>query len=332
MFVLNSTVIPIAAWLTLCGIPFCGAVIAQDATADKAAQLRPQMLGTIKESDISESSGLATSGTTSDAFWTMNDSGHKPDLFLVANSGQPLARCKLKNANNRDWEAMGSFEHDGSPWLMVADVGDNSLNRGNVKIYLLPEPQLSADKSNGGKSKKKKKKKKKSGEKLESDVSLIEFTYSDGAHNVEAAAVSPDGKSVWFIEKIYSNDTRPIQPGIYKLSLNESDFDLDSDEEPPVRSATRLADYPIRNVTGMAFSPDGRRLIVRNYLNAHLFTKRKDQTWEETVSSNRPDPVILPIQSQGEAICFTSDSKSVLITSEFKRSTIWKVKLPSITP
>ena len=290
------------------------------ATAQTPDKDQPvQLLGTIKDSDVTESSGLAISGATPDAFWTHNDSGHKPNLFLIATKGKTLARCKLKDARNVDWEAMASFQHDGEPWLMVADVGDNTLNRTKLKIYLLPEPKLST-------------KKKKSGQKLESNASVFEFTYPDGAHNVEAAAVAPDGKSVWLIEKIYSNDMRPIQPGIYQLPLKPSDFDVKSQREPSERSATRLADYPIRNVTGMAFSPDGRRLIIRNYVNAHFYTRSDGQTWEEVVTGTKPTPVVLPLQSQGEAICFTPDSKSVLITSEFKRSTIWKVDLPAIEP
>ena len=290
-----------------------------------------QLVGTIKESDVTESSGLAISRTTDNAFWTHNDSGHSPCLYLIATNGKSLARCKLKKARNIDWEAMGSFLHGGKPWLMVADVGDNSLNRTDYRIYLLPEPELSQ-----------KKKKKKSRHKLESTVAKIGFAYDDGNHNVEAAAVSPDGKSIWFIEKIYTNDARPIQPGIYRLPLIDADFDGDSSEDANretnqdanknagARVATRLANYPIRNVTGMAFSPDGRRLIVRNYLNAHVYTRPEGRTWEETVKQTKPTPVVLPIQSQGEAICFTVDSKSVLITSEFKRSTIWQVKLPTV--
>lgn len=299
------------------------AIVAQDPTANKI----PQMLGTIKESEVTESSGLAISGRTPDAFWTHNDSGNSTHLYLIETSGKSLARCKLEDVRNVDWEAMCSFKHDDEPWLMVADVGDNSLNRAKLRIYLLPEPELPADKKS---KKKKKKKKSKSGEKIDAATSAVEFAFPDGAHNVEAAAVPPDGKSVWFIEKIYSNDVRPIQPGIYKLPLKETDFQIGSDKEPPLYSAERLADYPIRNVTGMAFSPDGRRLIVRNYLNAHVFTRPEGQSWEKTVASVRPTPIVMPIQSQGEAVCFTADSKSVLITSEFKRSTIWKVDLPPV--
>ena len=322
MLVFLSPRIIATSWAILIALQIAGTVLAQD----PAAKQSPQMLGTIKESDISESSGLAISGITPDAFWTHNDSGNSAHLFLVATNGKTLARCKLKNAKNRDWEAMCSFDHDGIPWLMVADVGDNSLKRTKLKLYLLPEPKLSAEKSVEKKSKKKKNKK--SGEKIESDASVVEFTYSDGAHNVEAAAVTPDGKSVWFIEKIYSNDPRRIRPGIYKLDLKATDFQIGENEDPPFYSAGRLADFPIRNVTGMAFSPDGRRLIVRNYLNAHVFTRPEGKTWAEVVASVKPTPVVMPIQSQGEAICFTRDSKSVLITSEFKRSTIWKVDLP----
>jgi len=297
--------------------------VAQDTKTDKI----PQMMGTIKESEVTESSGLAISGRTPDAFWTHNDSGNSAHLYLTKTNGKSLARCKLKDARNVDWEAMCSFKHDDKPWLMVADVGDNGLKREKLKIYLLPEPELPADKKS---TKKKSKKKSKSGVKIESDTAVVEFTYEDGAHNVEAAAITPDGKSVWFIEKIYSNDRRPVQPGIYKLPLQESHFQIERNKDAPFYAAKRLADYPIRNVTGMAFSPDGRRLIVRNYLNAHAFTRPEGQSWEKTVSITKPTPIIMPIQSQGEAICFTADSKSVLITSEFKRSTIWKVDLPPV--
>ncbi len=82
----------------------------------------------------------------------------------------------------------------------------------------------------------------------------------------------------------------------------------------------------------MSFSPDDRRLIVRNYLNAHLFTRAENQTWRETVNTTRPVPIPMPLQSQGEAICITADSKFAIITSEFNRSAIWKVALPDLPP
>ena len=122
-----------ASCAILIAIQIAGLALAQEPTAKQG----PQMLGTIKESDITESSGLAISGITPDAFWTHNDSGNSAHLFLVATTGKPLARCKLKNAKNRDWEAMCSFDHDGTPWLMVADVGDNSL----CLLYTSPSPR-----------------------------------------------------------------------------------------------------------------------------------------------------------------------------------------------
>ena len=113
------------------------------------------------------------------------------------------------------------------------------------------------------------------------------------------------------------DDLKKRIPGIYRLK-----FDLKS---KGILTATRVADYPVRNVTGMAFSPNGRKLIVRNYLNAHFYERQPDQTWEQVFQSQKPRRIVLPVQRQGEAICFTPDSQAVIVTSETKRQPIWQI-------
>ncbi len=270
-------------------------------------------LGILKSKKITESSGLARSHFIEDAWWTMNDSGHGTDVYMFGDQGQTLAVCHLKGANNRDWEAMSSFQRDGKHFVLVADVGDNVARRERCQLYIFEEPKF------------KPKKKKSFSKKLQSRT--IEFRYEDGPRNCEAAACAPDGKSVFLIEKIFLETNKRRQPGIYELELPLDDEAQAG--ESGLLVAKRIASFPFRGVTGMAISPNGKRLAIRNYLSAHLFERLavdgKLPTWESVFRNSKPKSVPMPLQVQGEAICFTSDNEHVVLTSETARQTIWKV-------
>ena len=83
----------------------------------------------------------------------------------------------------------------------------------------------------------------------------------------------------------------------------------------------------------MAISPNGKRLAIRNYLTSHIFERvavdGKLQTWESVFRNSKPITVPMPLQVQGEAICFTSDNEHVILTSETARQSIWKVHVSS---
>jgi hypothetical protein len=261
--------------------------------------------GVLRSQKIPESSGLASSFKSPGYFWTHNDSGHRAILFCISIEGEIGGELSLPEAKNRDWEAMASAVIDSIPHLIVGDVGDNGLNRQNCQLYILPEPGLeSLENSKKGDIK----------------ARRVEFTYQDGPHNCEAMGVDPITRHIWLIEKIYFDGNQTQPPGVYALQFPES-----AAQGPHV--AVRIGDFPIRNVTGMAFSPDGNRLIVRTYLHAHLYQRRGDKNWRETLATEKPIAVPLPLQRQGEAICFTVDSNFLVITSELKRQPVWQIDL-----
>jgi len=270
-------------------------------------------LGTNANDEVPESSGLAASTHIENAIWTINDSGHPCNLFLLKTSGELIGRVQLRNAKNLDWEAMAQFEFNDVSYLAVADVGDNGRRRTACQIYLLREPKLEID------DKAEPDKRAMPIQKVV-DSEKLEFTYPGGPRDCEALAVDVLAKQIWLTEKVFYNAPRSEIPGIFVLPL-----DFAQRKQPLV--ARRIADFPIRSVTGMAFSADGKRLIIRNYLNAHLYSRAGDESWESVVSKTRPQTVVLPLQRQGEAICFTPDSKSILLTSEVKRQPIWQVSL-----
>lgn len=289
-------------------------------------------LGRFEDQKISESSGLATAhsdGTEgiSSSIWTFNDSGGEAVLFRVSVKGKNEAKLKLKGATNRDWETMCGFSIGKDRFLAVGDVGDNSFRHKSYQIYVVAEPAIASALSE---SPKLSKKGKAQVQDLKSVASTIDFQYEDGPHNCEAMGYNAEDDTFWFVEKVYVDDKRKSAPGIYVLP-NPLQTSTSQKRSKKKNVARRIADFPIRNVTGMAFSPNNQRLVIRNYFGAWIFEKTAGKTWQETVVESKPKAITLPLQSQGEAICFAADGQSLLVTSEFKNAIIWQVSLADAT-
>ena len=121
----------------------CAPVATTNAQDTQAEENKPlQMIGTLKSKKITESSGLAASNFIEDAYWTMNDSGNGSEVYMFGDEGQTLAECKLKGTQNKDWEAMSSFQRDDKHFLLVADVGDNVARRTRCELYIIEEPEF----------------------------------------------------------------------------------------------------------------------------------------------------------------------------------------------
>lgn len=273
-------------------------------------------LGRNNHSHINESSGLAQSGYVKDAVWTLNDSGNPPKLFLLRHDGQLVAELDVTGSVNQDWEALTRFSKNKRNYLLVADVGDNARRRKVYDFYWLEEPDLSESKTDGRDP---------SGETIIRKPvasTKTQFVYPDGSKNCEAVAVDQTTNSIWLVEKVYFNSKQKKPPGVYKLPL-----ELTPTAKP--RVARRVGEFPVRNVTGMAFSPDGSRMLIRNYLSAHMYSRKPGETWEQVINTFKPVEVVLPLQRGGEAVCFSHDSSSVIVTSEFIGQDIWQINLKS---
>ena len=258
------------------------------------------------------------------AIWTFNDSSGKEKLYRIGFEGRTEATVDLKGAKNRDWEAMCSFKVDDQRFLAVGDVGDNLSKRKDCKVYVMPEPTFDFQVDFHGKL-------------IPKDTKVkpksFEFTYEDGPHNCEAMGYNSEDKSYWFVEKILVINRQKNQPGIYVLQDPHNPADDSGDEKKkPKNVAKRIADFPVRNVTGMAFSDDNQKLVVRSYFAYFLFEKEEGETWPETIARSKPVAQPLPLQTQGEAICFLPDGNSVLVTSELSNAIIWQVLLDDPQP
>ncbi len=263
----------------------------------------------INSKSVSESSGIAVTDPDLGSFWTHNDSGHNSELYLIAiSTGELISTVELAGARNVDWEDMAHFELGGHLWLMVADVGDNELKRKKCKLYVF-------DSSIADNRKKQTIEKK--------NVHELEFAYEDGPHDCEAVAVVDNGKTLLLVEKQMNPFSHPVV-GVYQLDLPEEFVDMGK------LTAKRITGISAWAVTGMDVSPDHRSLILRSYGGAQVYRRENDnQSWADVLKVDRPSVVPLPVQQQGEAICFTPDGKHVLITSEGSEAIVWQVELPA---
>ncbi len=289
--------------------------------------------GILGEKDITESSGLARSSLFADAFWTMNDSGNGTDLFLFDSKGKSLARCELKGARNIDWEAMSVWQSNGQRFIVVADTGDNLRQRTEYRIYFAKEPGVKADQKDLYKKK--------------LSAVGVKFQFSGGAMNCEAMGIPPGSNDVYFVEKQFAETKVTHRPAIFRLQLPAAELAAKlslkrkhrAGRLPELYHALKVAEFPVYGVTGMAFSPDGNRAIIRNYLEMHLFDRLavpgvgdngKPEAWADVFKNRKPVVLPMPLQHQGEAICFSQDSQSVYVTSEKSRQPIWRINLDGL--
>jgi hypothetical protein len=86
---------------------------------------------------VTESSGLIFYNDT--LFITHNDSGDKPILYFVNLKGKLIHNVIVNNANNVDWE---DITKDDKGNIYIADIGNNSNQRKDLKIYKIKSQNL----------------------------------------------------------------------------------------------------------------------------------------------------------------------------------------------
>ena len=339
-------------WLLIGGLSLVGAMwhlqTVQSALAQSVQQAEALIALGRLEPAITESSGLARSKSVAGAFWTINDSGNRPELFLFSHQAEPLARCEIKSAPNKDWESMATWQVADQNYIVIGDVGDNTRKRKYGHLYFVQEPTIKPTKK----------------DRYEKSLPAVglQIRFDGGPINCEALGIDPQSNDVYFVEKQFAETDDLQTPGVFKLSL-PADALLDRLRLKPKKRggpidgefiATRIADFPVHGVTGMAFSPDGKRVIIRDYLQMRLFQRDapvarrtvdsssdpsipntsnplpRTPSWDEVFNHQTPTVLPLPIQRQGEAICFSSDSKSIVVTSEKSKQTVWKIDLEEL--
>lgn len=243
----------------------------------------------LEDERIDESSGIASSLSYPDCFWTHNDSGGGANLFLIRRDGTTAGVLALADTMNYDFEDICSARVDGKSYVIVGDVGNNGRAAAIQMLHVIREPEWDLSHSND--------------ETAVPVAQTIYYSYEDDHRDCEAFAFDPESQTFLFV-------TREKQRPCFVYSL----------PWPPANpnkafSAKRIASLNLPPVTAMDIAWDGRRAVVLTYGNAYEFVRGKDETWSAAFQQE-PREIVVPERIQGESICYGRDGKTLYLTSE----------------
>ncbi|MFH0953166.1 MAG: hypothetical protein V1873_02425 [Verrucomicrobiota bacterium] len=274
-------------------------ILAPAGAAEGHVEIR--RLGDLANRAITESSGIAFSRRSRNLLWTENDSGDAPRLYAFDGKGRNVATVEVRGASAYDWEDMSAASLRGTPYLVIADVGDNDRIRPSCSIYLLEEPALPFSSQ---------------AQTATSTVSrVINFTYDDGPQNCEAVGIDPESETIYLVSKHRISDTK-----VYTLAIP---FDGQTNAVV-ARTVATLPD--VHEVTGFDISADNDRAVVLTYDDAFEYTRRSGESWA-TAFEGTPRRLPMPWRAQGEAICYGPDGRALYLTSENAPSPLWEVRV-----
>lgn len=214
-----------------------------------AAAAEPQLVSSLADPRINESSGLVVSREDDDLVYTINDSGGAPIIYAIRTSTGATVATTTVDADFVDTEAL-SIDDDGTLW--IADTGDNRSERTDAALYSLPE----------------------SGGRNQTGVRAKRYpiTYPGGPLDVEALVVQPGTGKKFLISK-----------GLFGGTVFELPDPLV--ENSPNEAVALPGDIP-GLVTDAAFTTDGQYVVARDYSEAYVLDA---QTWQIVSKEGLPE-------------------------------------------
>ncbi|MCW3467626.1 hypothetical protein [Chitinophaga nivalis] len=253
----------------------------------------PVLLGNIDSHKITEASGIAASATLPGCFWTHNDSGNKPEVYLLNGKGQLICTVSLDGAGNRDWEdiATGPGPVKDKQYVYVGDIGDNKGVRKHVRIYRFPEPAGKLATT------------------MTVTPDVLTLYYPDSPRDAESLMIDPLSKQLYIVSK------REQAVHLYKtnqLLFNNKDKVV----------LEKLIKLPYTWVTSGDISKDGHHIVIKTLTTVYYWHRNTGESVEQAMAKPATElPYV--IEKQGEAITITPDNKGYVTTSEGKQAPIY---------
>ncbi|WP_319526380.1 hypothetical protein [uncultured Desulfosarcina sp.] len=313
-------IVGLVLWFGIClaGSTF---VWAKDGPSDRLRQPvssgTARTIGHLESERLVECSGMDTSLTDPDLLWAVNDGGNGPFLFALGRDGRDRGCIKVAGAANRDWEDLAAFMWHGKPMLLIADFGDNRQIHATHTLVVLEEPRLSTENRDRP---------------LLAKVAWkMDFRYPDGSHDAESVAVDQAAGEVLVLTKrdtpplLFALPLEPPPPG--RTVTARMVMAIDCIPEPTAEDRRHPYGHVRSQPTGLDISSDGSRIVVLTYKHAYLFHRRpgdglRSALERQPVVIELPLPQHCPELKQREAICFSKDDRSLIITSEGKGARI----------
>jgi hypothetical protein len=88
------------------------------------------------DSAVCECSALVKPDLDFDIYYTLNDSGCKPEVFAINEKGELLDSKTIPNSVNKDWEELVFYKDSlQNPHLVIGDMGNNRNLRKDLCLY-----------------------------------------------------------------------------------------------------------------------------------------------------------------------------------------------------
>jgi len=289
-------------------------------SSDKAVFGEAEFVGNISNEKIDEASGMAASHRRNDLLWVNNDSGNDAIIYALSKEGMGMGQVHLANAKNIDWEDMASFEWKNTPYLLIADTGDNKGKRKKRTLYIIEEPVVTAHGI------------------FPKDVHIrwqIDFQYEDGPRDCEAVTVDVAAEQCLLLSK------RDKCPQLYTLPL----FPPPGQRIVTAKKIAQISTIPRPDIediiqpygrnrsqpTAMDITPDGQHLVILTYKHAYLYSKKNHRTWNSCFAAD-PETIHLPLVGLGsliqrEGMCLSLDGQWLYLTSEKLPAPLYRLKV-----
>jgi hypothetical protein len=251
-------------------------------------------VGTVKDRELDELSGLAKSAKNPDTLWTHNDSGDSARVFAIHTTGRVAGTYNLRDVNTFDAEdiAVSPAEpHD--VWL--ADTGDNFHFRQTVQLYRFAEPSVTdgtlAD--------------------IDATELDVKFQKPDGKGHMsidsEAFFIDRSGNG-YLVEK--TKDVRSAW--VFQISADDMRSTGTATAKPIVQITGNSSGRGV-GPTGADLSADGTTLAVKNYSETFVW-KFTPESSIAAVLQKQPTATCTVKAGLGEAITF--DGPALLTVEE----------------
>lgn len=262
-----------------------------------AADTDYEVVGQLAHPRLTETSGIVASPSAAGLFWGVNDSGNRPELYVFSANGDHRGTVRVNGVHNYDWEDIAAFEHDGRPYLVIADTGDNEASRRVSFLVVVAEPVADDEGV------------------FPPTVNVATrqpFRFEDGPKDCEAVAVDVEAQRIILIAK------RLVPAPVYELPL-----------APPgatsaaVQTARRIGTLgglprptpqemlsaplgPWRHQpTALDIAADGGLAVVATYQNLFVFRRARSQPWSEAFA--QPVRVVRLPLAQFESVALAGD-------------------------
>jgi sugar lactone lactonase YvrE len=242
---------------------------------------------------LKETSGVEIT-PKSGLIWTLEDSGNKPELYALDQSGKIVRTLRIEGVNNIDWEDLAS-DKEGN--LYIGDFGNNDSGRNDLAIYMISVRDLDKDSAPVFKK-----------------FSFFypeqtEFPPKKNEKFYDAEAFFVYKNSFYIFTK--NRTMEGADSRLYRIAAIEGNHPAEQ-----IGTFATCDSFRKCAITGADISNDGKKVALLSNRKVWLIEKfKKDRFLESTIRE-----IDLGNESQLEGVCFKSNSKLYLVDERDKHS------------